>query len=218
MNNQLLQVLTTEHSALQSARVGTITESTGRAALYLSTVGSAVVALAFIGQATQDGTSFFLFALTVLPALFFLGIVTYLRLFANAVEDMYYARAINRIRQAYLTLDPEAVPYFLLSGHDDIAGVFANTGVTRPGWYLLSHTASVIIVINNVIGGVFVALALEAVVDMTVLEGAVIGSVVTLALVGGALWYQHRRWETAIATIPVAFPSPPGPKRIRFSR
>jgi hypothetical protein len=47
---QLLQALTTEHFTLQTARSATIADSNGRSALYLSTVSSAVVALAFIGQ------------------------------------------------------------------------------------------------------------------------------------------------------------------------
>lgn len=208
MNEQVLQRLTTEHTALQAARGSTIFDSTGRASLYLSTVASAVVALAFIGQTSRIGTPFFLFALTVLPTLFFLGIVTYLRLLASAVEDMFYARAINRIRHAYLTLDPATARYFLLSGHDDIAGVFANTGVTHLRWHLLSHTASLILVVNSVIGGVFAALTVEAAFGVPVLMGALVGSIVTLVTASGGFWHQDRQWRSAVAAIPVAFPSP----------
>jgi hypothetical protein len=49
-DQRLLQALTTEHFTLQTARSATIMESNGRSALFLSTVSSAVVALAFIGQ------------------------------------------------------------------------------------------------------------------------------------------------------------------------
>jgi len=84
--DQLLQDLLTEHSALQAARGSTVFESTGRATLYLGTVSSAVVALAFIGQTSRVGSPFILFALTVLPTLFFLGIVTYIRLLASGMR------------------------------------------------------------------------------------------------------------------------------------
>jgi hypothetical protein len=48
-DQRLLQALTTEHFTLQTARSATIMETNGRSALFLSTVSSAVVALAFIG-------------------------------------------------------------------------------------------------------------------------------------------------------------------------
>jgi hypothetical protein len=121
-DQRLLQALTTEHFTLQTARSATIMETNGRSALFLSTVSSAVVALAFIGQVADAGQPFFLFALAVLPTLFFLGLLTYLRLAQNAGEDLLYSRAINRIRRFYLDLDPAAPSWFLLSGHDDIHG------------------------------------------------------------------------------------------------
>ena len=51
-----LMALTTEHFTLQTARSATIADNNGRSALYLTTVSSAVVALAFIGQLTPPET------------------------------------------------------------------------------------------------------------------------------------------------------------------
>jgi hypothetical protein len=144
---QLLQALTTEHFTLQTARSATIADSNGRSALYLATVSSAVVALAFIGQVDRLGHAFFLFALALLPALVLLGILTYLPLVQTAIEDLFYARAINRIRRHYVDLDPEASRWFVLCGFDDPAGVLAAMGLATPGtghsrWHLLSHAAT----------------------------------------------------------------------------
>ena len=44
-----LTALTTEHFVLQSARIGTIGEANGRSSLYLGTLSSAAIAIAFIG-------------------------------------------------------------------------------------------------------------------------------------------------------------------------
>ena len=121
-------------------------ETNGRSALFLSTVSSAVVALAFIGQVADDGQPFFLFALAVLPALFVLGLLTYPRLPQSASEDLLYSRAINRIRRFYLELDPAAPSWFLLSGHDDIHGATANMGPVSSRRHLLSHTATMVAV------------------------------------------------------------------------
>ena len=211
---QLLQALTTEHFTLQTARAATIADSNGRSALYLSTVSSAVVALAFIGQVTHLRQAFFLFALALLPALVLLGILTYLRLVQTAVEDLFYARAINRIRRHYVDSDPEAARWFVLCGFDDPAGVMAAMGLATPGaahsrWHLLSHAASMVAVVTSIIGGVGVALAANAVGGgrLPVAASAAVGGVVTVACAAAFGWHQVRRWRAAEDGVPSLFPS-----------
>jgi hypothetical protein len=91
---RLLPALTTEHDTLHTARSATIMEPTGRSALTRSTISSAAVALAAIGQLADGGQPFFLVA----PALLFLGSLTDLRPVQRVIADQLYARASNRIR------------------------------------------------------------------------------------------------------------------------
>jgi hypothetical protein len=209
----LLQALTTEHFTLQTARSATIADSNGRSALYLSTVSGAVVALAFIGQIAKVGQPFFLFALALLPALFFLGVLTYLRLLQSAIEDLFYARAINRIRRYYLGLGPEAARWFLLAGHDDPAGAMASMGLPATRRHLLSHTATMVAVVASIIGGAFVALATGALgaAQLPVAASAAVG--VLVALASTALFWHHqtRRWHAAEQAVQPLFPSPTPP-------
>jgi hypothetical protein len=188
-------------------------ETNGRSGLFLSTVSSAVVALAFIGQVADDGQPFFLFALAVLPALFVLGLLTYLRLAQSASEDLLYSRAINRIRRFYLELDPAAPSWFLLSGHDDIHGATTNMGPVSSSRHLLSHTATMVAVTTSIIGGVFVALAVGGLGAgrVSVAVAAAAGALVSVALTA-ALWRdQARRWRTAEQSMPSSNPSMPHP-------
>jgi hypothetical protein len=103
-----LSALTTEQFNLQTARMGTIAEANGRATLYLGTLSSSVIAIAFVGQANQLGDAFYLFALTLLPPVFLLGVFSFLRLVQTSIEDMVYALGTFRIRQYFLGLDPAA--------------------------------------------------------------------------------------------------------------
>jgi hypothetical protein len=213
---QLLLALTTEHFTLQTARSATIADSNGRSALYLATVSSAVVALAFIGQLAHTGPAFLLFALALLPALVLLGVLTYLRLVQTAVEDLFYARAINRIRRRYVDLDPEGARWFLLCGFDDPAGVMVAMGLSAPGarhsrWHLLSHASTMVAVVTSIIGGVGMALAANAVGGgrLPVAASATVGAVVTVMSVGAFGWHQLRRWRAAEASVPSLFPSQP---------
>jgi hypothetical protein len=213
---QLLQALTTEHFTLQTARSATIADSNGRSALYLSTVSGAVVALAFIGQVDRLGQAFHLFALALLPTLVLLGVLTYLRLVQTAIEDLFYARAINRIRRHYVDLDPEAAHWFVLCGFDDPAGVMAAMGLATPGsaqsrWHLLSHAATMVAVVTSIIAGVGAALAANAVGtgQLPVAASATFGGVVALAGAGAFGWHQLCRWRAAEASVPSLFPSQP---------
>jgi MFS family permease len=219
---QLLLALTTEHFTLQTARAATIADSNGRAALYLSTMSGAVIALAFIGQVADVGRPFFLFAFALLPALVLLGILTYLRLLQTAVEDLFYARAINRIRGHYVHLDPDANRWFLLTSHDDPSAVMVNMGQAAPAakhsrWHLLghllSHTATMAAVVTSIIGGVFAALAVGALGAgaLSVTAAAGVGVAVTVAAVTAFGWHQTRRWRAAEGSVPSLFPSAPGP-------
>jgi ABC-type sugar transport system permease subunit len=214
---QLLQALTTEHFTLQTARAATIADSNGRSALYLATVSSAVVALAFIGQVDSLGRAFHLFTLALLPALVLLGILTYLRLVQTAVEDLFYARAINRIRRHYVDLDPEASRWFVLCGFDDPAGVLAAMGLASPGsaahshGHLWSHAATMVAVVTSIVGGVGAALAANAVGtgQLPVAASATVGVLVTVAGAAGFGWHQLRRWRADEASLPSLFPSQP---------
>ena len=119
----LLTTLTTEHFTLQGARGATVAESSARAAMYLGSLSAALVSLGFVAQISATGDTFRVFALVVLPTLFALGILTFVRLVENAVEDLYYGRAINRIRSYYREQARAEARWFMLGGHDDVLGV-----------------------------------------------------------------------------------------------
>jgi hypothetical protein len=104
-----MSALVTEHFVLQSARGVATSEANGRAALYLTSLTGALVALGFVAQV---GEQFDAFAAAVLPALFLLGEFTYVRLLENSIEDWLLQRSIQRIRRYYLALVPEAAAFF----------------------------------------------------------------------------------------------------------
>jgi hypothetical protein len=91
----MLQLMTTEHFTLQTARSGAIAEVNGRAALFLGAVSSALIALAFIGQISRIGPAFYAFGLVLFPVLLFLGVATFERAVTTAVQSALYLREIT---------------------------------------------------------------------------------------------------------------------------
>jgi hypothetical protein len=205
---QLLTALSTEHFTLQGASSQTISESSARASVYVFSVSSALVALGFIGQLSDVGDVFNVFALTVLPTLYVLGAVTFVRLVECAAEDFRYGFAINRIRHYYQEVAGDRADLFLLSGHDDAAGVNANMGLPPEGRKPFFAFSTAVIVINSVVGGSAVAIALGAFVDASLGLAAGAGGAVAIASVAAWLRFADRLFEAGAAQSEPLFPSP----------
>ena len=154
-----LTALTTEHFNLQTARMGTIAEANGRSTLYLGALSSAVIAVAFVGQANQLGDTFYLFALTLLPPVFLLGVFTYLRLVQTSIEDMVYTAGVVSDPPVLPGPGPAAVPFFPPTDPQGITKL-ERIGVVPTGpLQMLLTAASMVACINAIVGGVAVALA-----------------------------------------------------------
>jgi hypothetical protein len=204
---EFMQALTTEHFTLQTARAVAVNESNGRTALYVGALSSTLVALALVAQRSPLGEVFFVVALTVLPAVFFLGLVTYVRVLQSSVEDIIYARAINRIRHYYTEIDPDRANYFLLSGRDDMRGALANMCIRDSWTQFLFTMPSAVAVINGLLGGVTIALAVVTTagtpLPVTVLSGMASGTLILAVHVA----YQVRRFANMRSTVTALFPS-----------
>jgi hypothetical protein len=204
----LLTVLTTEHFTLQGARASTVSESSARAALFVGAVTSTLVALGFIAQASELGSAFDTFVLVVLPTLYVLGLFTFVRLVTSSTEDLLYGRAINRIRSYYQEVAGDEARYLLLGGHDDTLGVLANMGIARPSrWQLYFTLASMVAVLNAVVGGSAVAFV-AGVAGAPLGPAAGIGAVTAVLSCSLQFRWQRRAHIDARRRGEVLFPSP----------
>jgi hypothetical protein len=208
---ELLTALTTEHFTLQGARSRVMAESSSRAALYISAVSSTLIALGFIGQVSDVGDAFNVFALVVLPTLYVLGLFTLVRLVECDAEDLFYGLAINRIRHYYKQRAGEHAKLFMLSGYDDAAGAFASMGMRLEGRKSFFTFGTVIVVINSVIVGTTAALAVRTVAGASLAASVVVGaaaaiiSLVVLRRIAAGLIDRLVRGHE------VLFPSPDSP-------
>ncbi|MEP7287340.1 MAG: hypothetical protein ABI947_16410 [Chloroflexota bacterium] len=204
---QMIQVIIAEHYNLQSARSATISESNGRAALYLTSVSSGVVALAFVGQRANN-EAFLLFALVLFPALFFLGFVTFVRVLETSIEDMLLLRGITRIHHYYTEVAPEIERYLVMPIHDDWKGVSQAFGITFSHGQLLLTAPGMISVINGILAGCFSGLVVAAFIPASNLIYAGIGIIVFVVTVFLHTSFQYNQRQIANTHIKPLFPSP----------
>jgi hypothetical protein len=204
----LLTALSTEHFTLQGARAQTMSESSARASVFVFALSSALVALGFIGQTSEIGDLFNVFALTVLPTLYLLGAATFVRLVECGAEDFRYGLAINRIRHYYEEVAGDRANLFMLSGHDDGVGVFANMGLPAEGRRPYFAFSTTVLVIDSVVGGAVVALALGAFVHASLGLAAGVGAVAAIVSFVAWIRYAARLLKASTENAEPLFPSP----------
>jgi hypothetical protein len=185
-----MSALVTEHFALQSVASATISESGSRAAIYLSALSSGLVA---VGFASSSRGALVALVLSVFPTVFILGIFTSVRLIDTSVQNIVALRRIEVIRRYYASLRPNAPAYFAPDRTEE--GIH---GVRYRSRSMLFTIASMIIVVNSVLGGATVALFFALVVTLAIPVAVSIGVLVGAVLLLASLWNEYRRLSPLI--------------------
>jgi len=214
----LAQFMTTEHFTLMSARSSSVSEANGRAALYLATLSSSIVALALVAQISKIGTIFYVFAFVLLPMVFFLGVVTFERTLQSTTEYFIYLRSINRIRGFYAKTVPEIEKYFIMPPTDDPAATLRGVGIGSR-WQRFLTLAGTIAIINCLVAAVLAGLVAGVVLDritsatsgILLAASAAVGAVIFAVVAMASFSHQSRVFrENYGHQVPTMFPSAGG--------
>jgi hypothetical protein len=194
-----MTALVTEHFALQGARGQTNAEMTGRAALYLATVSSTLIALGFVAR---DRSAFVPFAAAVIPSLLILGEFTFIRLVAASIEDLQYLYAIQQIRGYYRSLVPDGLTFFadIPIGNPKVAATRAM-GMSQSPWNVVFTAGGMIAAINSILAGIGIALILRDA-GLVIAIAACCGAITALVIYG-----LHLRWALSRYAAGLAVPS-----------
>jgi hypothetical protein len=195
--------VTTEHFTLQGARAATISESTGRANVFLGAVSGGLIALGFFGQASHLGTAFYAFGLILLPALTFLGLVTFHRVFQSGREDAIYAQRIAELRAYYFEAAPELTPYLLSVPAEQRLEIQGLSASSAQKFLTIAGTVAVTTsVLAGAAAGLLGAVISEHSAVVAFLSGAVVAAVTLAVLI---------RYIGAQMAVPL-HPQPPAPE------
>jgi hypothetical protein len=180
-----MSALVTEHFALQSVSSATISESGSRAALYLSALSSGLVAIGFTSshRRTLEALAF-----SVLPTVYILGWFTIVRLIDTSVQNIVSRRRIEMIRRYYAGIDPRHASLF-----ESDAVALGVMGVRYSGSSIFFTMASMILLVNAVLGGAAVTLICALAGGLAAAPAVGVGAAGALATLGLGLAYQSRR-------------------------
>lgn len=186
-----LSIVTTEHFVLQGARAATISESTGRAGMFLSAVSGGLVALGLIATATRAGSAFYAFGLALLPTLALIGLMTFQRALQSGIEDHGYARRISRLRAFYFERVPQLTDYMPRVPAQEGISARGLSGGRGQGFLT---TAGMVAVVTAVLVGGFAGLLCSVLVDHRLAPALSAGAVVAIAALLLLTEYQRASW------------------------
>jgi hypothetical protein len=196
------QLLATEHWSLLASRSTAQSEVLVRISILLTLVSAGLVSLALMGQVTDFADPFALYAVAILSIVSLIGIMTQIRVRNVGMEDLMYVLAMNRLRAAYLRLDPGIAPYLMASANDDLPGMSRTYYFLDPGrnrHQVLGSTMLFIAVVNSALMGLLSAAILTALGGGRLLAGGVallVGLVyITLSVLQGGAEFK-RFWRS----------------------
>ncbi len=162
------QLLATEHWSLLSTRTMAQNEVLTRITTFLMLVSASIVSLALVEQVTRFDGRFITFALVLLGMLVVVGRLTQMRVGNQSIEDLAHVIGMNRLRAAYVELDPDIERYLVTSPHNDDAGLWQTYNhLMGPNARMqpLASSGAFIAFVNAALTGAFaglVAVALHA--------------------------------------------------------
>ena len=186
------QLLATEHWSLLATRGMTWSEVMSRITVHLTVSSAALVVLALATQATGFGAAFHVLSIGLTSAILVLGTLTGVRVHNASREDAAIVLGMNRLRAAYVELDPGIAQYLVTSQHDDQAGLMVTytMGLSRSAIsHVFGSTSMFIHIINAMVAGTLGALIADAAAGDTVatsLAGIVAGVAYLAAVVTAA--------------------------------
>ncbi|PVE94790.1 MULTISPECIES: hypothetical protein [unclassified Microbacterium] len=158
------QILATEHWGLLAARSTAQSEVLTRITIFLTLVSAGLVTIGVLGQASGFSGWFGGASIAILAFLSLIGFMTQVRVMNVSEEDMMYVVAMNRLRGAYVDLDPHVEEIFLASTYDDQDGMKLTYSFLRRRSVsiLLGSSVMLLIVVNACVTGLLVGSAIVA--------------------------------------------------------
>ena len=205
-------ILATEHWSLLAARSLIWNEAQSRATVFLTVLSASIIALALLADATGFGAQTTTVALVLLPVVFLLGIAAYARLVQINTEEFQLVLAMNRLRRAYLQIEPGLERYLTTGHHDDEQGVLATYMLDRPSrqwlWvHFLVNTPTIVATVDAALAAAIVVLLLQ--IAEAARAAAVAGGAVAFVVVWGVLFRLQLHTLRPLRGTTPRFPTPP---------
>jgi hypothetical protein len=212
-----LQILSTEHWSLLTARSLVYNEAFARGGMFMAFLSATLLVLGLISTATGFSDAFLTVAALILGLDLFVGLATLGRINGAGSEDLLYLQGMNRLRNAYHEIVPGLEDYFITSKYDDFDSV---VGFYGPGTEAVSNIGGLLHGLTTMpllISVICCALGsmLSAIVTLLLTHepgvAAIVASLVFLVLFAIFAWWGYSAAMGFAEKMPAKFPRPRAP-------
>jgi hypothetical protein len=202
------QMLATEHWSLLATRSQTWSEVMGRITAQFTFASAVLVVLALGVQQMGYGSDFRWLAAGLGLAVLLTGTLTAIRVGNASQEDYLLVLGMNRLRRAYVDLDPGIADYLVTGSSDDAAGMTRSytMGPERDVGQLLASAWVFILSVNTLVAGGLVGLLVR---PWGTSEAIGSGILAALAYVITCALVASRQFRYNLDPALVRFPSQP---------
>ena len=141
-------------------------------------------------------------------AILLLGTLTAIRVHNASSDDAMMILGMNRLRAAYIDMDPSIAPYLVTSWHDDMTGISRTYAMGYPRTtvsQVVGSTSLFMVVVNSIVAGTLGALVANAA-GAPVALVSVLGAAAGLGYLGAMLEISRR--SVGNGPTDVRFPTP----------
>jgi hypothetical protein len=200
------QILATEHWGLLAVRNQTWSEVLGRITAQLMFTSASLLFLALLGQSVGYTETFRFLAIVLGLTLLITGTLTALRVHNASQEDYLFVKGMNRLRAAYLDIDPGLEPYFITGVTDDEVGISQTytMGPVRDVSHVAASSGVFILAVNTIVAAGVTAFVLWPLGTWAAALGGV-----ALAIVHFTFWLclGWRAWQVNLSPEWTRFPA-----------
>lgn len=181
-----IQLLSTEHWSLLTARSLAYNEAFARAGMFLSFLSMSFVGLALLAGAMDFGQQLLTLTMIVLGFDLIVGLTTFDRISGANFDDVRAMHGMARIRHGYVQAAPMLLPYFSTATHDDVEAVLRDYDVP-DGWlgnftYAVSTSLGMVGLIVTMVAGVEIGV-------VGILVGLEVTAAAWLAVIGAVVFF-----------------------------
>ncbi|MGZ8804408.1 MAG: hypothetical protein ACXWZG_03785 [Microbacterium sp.] len=207
------QILATEHWGLLAARGTAQSEVLTRITIFLTLVSAGLITIGLLGQASGFEGWFTSAMLAILAFVCIIGFMTAVRVMNVAEEDMMYVVAMNRLRGAYVELDPAVETYFLASARDDERGMQQTYSFlrARSASHFLGSSSLLVFVVDACVFGLLagaIVVSAGGGIGWAITAGVLVG----VAALAGFGWYSGAGYRSSWRRYVPRRRTPPGPR------
>ena len=153
VSSETMAFMRAEFELLEDTRESLVNLVNQRFNFLLALVSATLIAISFLGNQLGFGAAFFLIASGLLASVLLLGLIVFVRALEAEVMTIIYIRALNRIRNFYVTLSPAIRDYLTMPWYDDVPSFYAPgydvSKASGSWWIKFTNLPAMIAVINS---------------------------------------------------------------------